>query len=189
MKFDLNNIKNKKSYLWWDIGWWWRWLPSFNLEELLRISQPVLSERNRINSKFISKLNYEIYKTEFFYQPSDYSLSIEEVTNNVFKWEYINRYQHTKFNPESKKITHFDGSINIYNEISKEQRKNTSLDKKSKISDKHIKLFRADWNILLEDRLDITLKRFSYNELVEERFDYFSYKQNYSEILEKDLDY
>ena len=130
-----------------------------------------------------------IYRTEFFYQPSDHSLSIEEISDNFFDWEFINRYAHMEFDLDENKVTHFDWSINIYDENTKEQRKWFTLDKKIKNSKKHIKLFRIDWKIELNDWQEILLNWFSYNELVYEWIDPISYKSDYKDILVKNLDF
>lgn len=189
MKFDLENIQHKNKYRDWELWWWWRWLKEFDIDKLLWSHTPILSEKIRVNPKFDSILNNSIYKTEFYYQPIDFSLSIEEITDNIFQSQYINRYLHCIFEPQTRTIKHFDWSYLIYDKNSKEIRKTSSLDKKTKNACKHIKLFRIDWTINIIDWQHILLRYFCNNELIQERFDPVWYKEDYWDILEKDLDY
>ncbi len=193
IKFDLDSIRNKNSYIEWDIWGVWRWLPVFEIEKLLDSKEPILSEKNRFNNKFNDYFDNSIERTEFYYQNSDHSLLIEEIWNNIWKDYYINRFIHTQFNPENKTILHFDWSYNMYNLEWKNQRKMNSLDKKIKNSLDHIKLFRIDsiWILWmnLDDWISIVYKRFIYNEQIQERFDPEWYFNDYRDILEKNLDY
>lgn len=184
IKLDFNNIVSLKKYKNVTLIWWAYFWPDFKKDSFFESSRKTLFTRKiRDNLKFSEFFNNEIFFTDFFIDQLNHSFQIEEITSNDFWGSLLNRFIHAEFDIKKRLVSHFDGSILLYDIKSIEERKLTLLSKYPRLANPKIKLFRMDGEISSEDLIRLTLSYFERNELVLEYFDNESYKEYYSHLL------
>lgn len=185
IKLDFDKIIHKDKYS--EVFLMSTWYGPPYIEDKLFINKndsPLPIRYKRTNSKFDEYMKNNIFFTDFLLDNKNNSYQIEEIWENLYNWLIANRFIHTEFNIEEKKIKHFDGSILLYDTDLYENRKEVNLLHNKKINKDKIKLFKIDWKIEVEDRQDLILTFFINNEMLLEYFDKESYKKLYSHILD-----
>ena len=119
----------------------------------------------------------DIERTEFYwYEDKNIrTLQIEEIKNRPVTLDdkgrcYVFKYLHSQADKISDTITHFDGSVRIYNDDLYEKRIAINIDKTGKEAE-YVKLFRIDGNIPIGVWKKLINNYFMNNHLIMEYFE------------------